>query len=256
MVKCGWVDKKSSKAEQVAECLAFFGVASAELWRRKYTEVPALAAFKASNTYVQKTGAVAAWLRQGEREATNIRCAPFENTLFKSKLNELRNLTLEPDPAVFVPKLINACARAGVAVVFAPAPRGCPVTGATKWMTKDKALLMLSLRYKTNDHLWFAFFHEAGHLLLHGKKMLFLELTSAMTGGHEQEADSFAQDLLIPPKYAQSLKYLAHRRKEVSAFSKEVGVAPGIVVGRMQHEGILPRSFLNGLKVSYQWGKG
>ena len=34
---------------------------------------------------------------------------------------------------------------------------------------------MLSLRHKSNDHLWFTFFHEAGHLLLQSKKAAFLE---------------------------------------------------------------------------------
>ena len=51
---------------------------------------------------------------------------------------------------------------------------------------------------------------------------------------HEDEADSFAADQLIPPAAA-------------------LGIAPGIVVGRMQHERWLPRTHLNGLKVSYHW---
>ena len=58
--------------------------------------------------------------------------------------------------------MTSLCASAGVVVALEPAPHGCPVSGAVRWLTPDTALLMLSLRYKTNDQLWFSFFHEAG----------------------------------------------------------------------------------------------
>jgi len=33
----------------------------------------------------------------------------------------------------------------------------------------------LSCRYKVEDIFWFSFFHEVGHVLLHGKRDVFLE---------------------------------------------------------------------------------
>jgi hypothetical protein len=66
-------------------------------------------------------------------------------------------------------------ARPGVAVALVPHPQGCPVWGATRWIAPERAVLQLSLRYKTNDHLWFPIFHGAAHILRHGKKLLFLE---------------------------------------------------------------------------------
>ena len=253
MVKHNWVAKASNKTRQVAECLSFFSVASVDAWRRKYAEPVALAAFKSSPRYEKKIAAVGAWLRQGERVATELECDRFDKRMFMAELHNLRSLTNETDPKKFVPQLTRACAGVGVAVVFAPAPPGCPATGATKWLKKDKALLMLSLRYKSNDHLWFAFFHEAAHLLLHGKKLLFLELAGGLDGKNEEEADAFARDFLINPKDASTLPFLAQNRATVSAFARRVGVAPGIVVGRMQHDGHLPRNYLNKLKVRYQW---
>ncbi|MFN8491179.1 MAG: hypothetical protein U0350_26520 [Caldilineaceae bacterium] len=38
---------------------------------------------------------------------------------------------------------------------FVPELAQLRVCGATRWLTPNKALLQLSLRYKTNDHLWF-----------------------------------------------------------------------------------------------------
>jgi len=251
MVRLRWVhDLGSNVAAQVAECLSFFGVATVAAWRERYAAP--VAAFRASRQSEMHTGAVAAWLRQGERRAAAIECAPFERKAFREALQHLRALTNEPDPAVFVPRMSELCAAAGVAVVLEPAPHGSPASGAVRWLTQDTALIMLSLRYKSNDHLWFTFFHEAGHLLLHGKRLLFLETEEPLDSEEETEADVFARDFLIPPAKA---KKLAGMRSEaaVRQFAAQAGVAPGIVVGRMQREGWLPWTHLNGLKTRYTW---
>ena len=211
------------------------------------------AAFKSSQKTEKKVASVAAWLRQGEKRATALECDPFDKSAFLRELKELRKLTNEVDPDVFVTRLVESCSKVGVAVVLEPAPTGCPATGATKWLTSDKALLMLSLRYKSNDHLWFAFFHEAAHILLHGKKMLFLELNGGMDGQAEEEADDFASDFLIPSDAARTLPFLSRTTAAVTEYANQIGIAPGIVVGRMQHDGLLPRSYLNKLKVFYRW---
>ena len=255
MIEHGWVQSAEKPEERVAECLRFFGVASVEVWRRHY-EVP-LAAFRASPKFEKKVGAVAAWLRRGELGATDLRCAPYEKTGFKDVLGELRSLTNASEPGVFVSRLVELCAAQGVAVVFVPAPTGCPASGAVRWLSPQKAMLILSLRHKTNDHLWFTFFHEAAHVLLHSKKMQFVDLDDGLGGEHEEEADRFARDWLVPATAARRLARLGQAgrvsKAAVSRFAGEVGVAPGIVVGRMQKEGWLPWTHLNGLKVRYRW---
>jgi addiction module HigA family antidote len=256
MVRFGWVKAIEDKSEQVAECLKFFGVASVQVWESHYRQP--VAAFRSSAAFQRRdgksyNGAVAAWLRQGEREAGKIFCKPFNKARFEEKLTELRALTNETDPSVFVPKLTALCAEAGVAVVVQPAPKGCPVCGATRWLTPGKALLMLSLRYRSNDQFWFSFFHEAGHLLLHGKRLLFIEIEGEFGGEEEEEADAFARNQLIAPEDASCLAALPKTNAAVTAFARRIGIAPGIVVGRMQKEKYLPWTHLNGLKVRYRW---
>ncbi|MEO1147717.1 MAG: HigA family addiction module antitoxin [Cyanobacteria bacterium J06638_22] len=252
MIKFGWVEKMSNPGEQMSACLKYFGVASVSSWRDQY-ERP-LAAFKKSEKFSQSYGAVAAWLRSCELAGSMIETKPFDRAGFSEALHEARSLTKESDPSKFVPSLIDLCASVGVAVALCPAPSGCPATGATRWEKPDRALLMLSLRHKANDHLWFAFFHEAAHLLLHGKKLLFIEGTDVMSPDNEREADQFAADILIPPEAASTLPFLPKTRAAVSEFAKSIGIAPGIVVGRMQSEGLLRwNSALNKLKVRYRW---
>lgn len=251
MVKQKWIQSYQDKVEQLREVLNFFAVASPEQWREfcSGTNVE----FRKSFAFQSDPGAVAAWLRRGEIVAAEIDCATYDANKFKETLQQIRPLTIEP-PEIFQSKVVPFCAAAGVAVVFVPELPKTRTCGATRWLNPNKALIQLSLRYKTNDHLWFAFFHEAGHILLHGKKNIFLEVKGTQ-GDKEEEADKFAANLLIPP--AQLKRFLASSQRpskeEIAQFSSEIGIAPGIVVGRLQHDRVLPPSHCNDLKRRFEW---
>ena len=70
-------------------------------------------------------------------------------------------------------------------------------------------------------NLWFTFFHEAAHILLHRKKLMFLELNQNGDGEEEAEANQFAADVLIPSQYSDQLLTLANNRAEVSQFARK-----------------------------------
>ena len=246
----GWVDTCSHAGKQVTACLKFFAVASIDAWRERYGQP--LAIYRSSKSYATQQGALASWLRRAETQAASIACRPYEAKSFRAALQEIRPLSCEADPTGFVPQLQALAAAAGVAVVFVPAPPKCRVSGATHWLSPDRAVIALSLRHKTNDHLWFTLFHEAGHILKHGKKATFKDGLDSVDEVHEDEADRFAADQLIPPAAALKLKGL-RSELEVKAAATALGIAAGIVVRRMQHEGWLPRTHLNGLKMNYQW---
>ena len=250
MVKEGQVPRYAHKGEQVDAALRFFNVASVPAWREVYGGQGT--AFRTSASFGKHPGAVAAWLRRAEIEAAAIRCAPWDGARFQKLLPALRELTLEVEPSVFVPKLVDACRSCGVAVTFVPTPPKCPASGATRWLSPQRALLILSLRHKSNDHLWFTFFHEAGHLLLHSKKLAFLEGMDGLDPALEREADQFAADLLIPPACADELPRL-RSRNAILSFAERIGIPPGIVVGRLQKEGHVGWSAFNGLKQRYEW---
>lgn len=254
MIRFGWVKETGNVALQVRECLKYFAVSSVEAWREVYTKP--IAAYRAPARLTRNGPAVSAWLRQGERMAEELRCADFDRAAFQAALQTIRGLTRMRDPHEFVPKLAAHCARAGVAVVVAPAPKGCPVSGATKWLSPNRALIMLSVRGKSDDKLWFTFFHEAGHLLKHGKSLTFLDILGedGLQPKEEEEADAFARDFLIPSgewhRFVEAGRFSETR---VRAFANETGIAPGIVVGRLQYEKRIPYTHLNAHKVSYAW---
>lgn len=253
MVRFGWIKKYPKKVYQVAECLRYFGVATVQAWKTKYENL--VLAYHASDIFDRKEGSVIAWLRFGEQEAEGIGCSPFQKIILEENLTRMRSLVQEGNPRSFLPELKKLCCASGIVLVVAPSPSGCPVFGLTRWLNPDKALLMLSLRYKSNDQFWFSFFHEIAHLLLHGKRMLFLEgLQESLDTKAEDEANRWAANFLIPKVFQGKLFALEQSDSEITTFSDEIGIAPGIVIGRLQKEGLLPwNSFLNKLKVFYRW---
>ncbi|MGW9597779.1 ImmA/IrrE family metallo-endopeptidase [Streptomyces chartreusis] len=251
LIKRGQVpEEPSDKASRWDQLLAFFGVSSLDAWTELY-EKPA-AAFRQTKAFEAKVGAVAAWLRLGEVAAQAITCDPFDKRGLQSELPKLRSLTLLP-PEQFEPELVKTCARNGVAVVLVKEITGSRACGATRWVSSNKAIVQLSLRYKTDDQFWFTVFHELGHVLMHGKQDVLVEpaRTSGAEEPREVEADRFARDLLIPPKDAVRLGSL-RSIASVRGFARELGIAPGIVVGRLHHEKKWPHSWGNDLKRRFE----
>lgn len=253
MIKFGWLSPAPHPSDEMAACLRFFNLPSVRAWREAYADVQEMVTFRTSPSFDSRPAAVAAWLRQAEIEAASIDCNPWDAKRFCESLSSIRSLTRKKDPNLFIPELQKCCAESGVAVAVVRAPTGCRASGATRFLSTDKALLLLSFRHLTDDHFWFSFFHEAGHLLLHGKKALFLEGVDTPSAAEEQEASEFAARILIPAEFQSALLALPVNGREVIRFARRLGVSRGIVVGQLQHLGRIKRNQLNRLKRRFRW---
>jgi HTH-type transcriptional regulator/antitoxin HigA len=257
MIEFGWIRHFNNMVQQLQEVLNFFGVASPEQWQNLWC-CDSSVDFRKSPAFQSDPGAVAAWLRKGELVAQSIDCAPYKEAKFREALLHIRSLTIEP-VKVFQQRLIESCAEAGVAVALVPQLPKTRASGATRWLSPNKALIQLSLRYKTDDHFWFTFFHEAGHIVLHGKRDVFLEYPKEDgekgSDSKEEEANKFAAEMLISPAELQRFLQTRDYRSRVGIrrFATEIGIAAGIVVGRLQHDGHLPYSHCNDLKRRFEW---
>lgn len=252
MVEKGWIPKADNKIQLIQHLLTFFSVASPRSWDDLWGG--AQVSFRQSATLKSDPGAVAAWLRKGELEALKVPSEEFDSNRFKETLRRIRGMTREL-PRNFGSIVVAECSKAGVRVVFVPElPRTC-TWGATRWLSQSNALIQLSLRYKTDDHLWFTFFHEAAHILLHGKRTVIVETEDLTKDEKELEADSFAREWLIPEAEYRKFRRLDSRScAAISRFAYDLGIAPGIVVGRLQYDGLLARTNCNHLKKHVGWG--
>lgn len=266
MVSFGWLERAPLPAEELDVCLQYFNVANVMEWKSSYSALGRIAAFRTSPSYDSRTESVATWLRQGEIQADRIQCSTWNPEQFEQSLVRVRELTLQKDPSSFIPQLQQLCSKSGVAVVIVRAPVGCRASGAARFVAEDKALLQLSSRHLTDDHFWFTFFHEAGHLLLPSQKSLNLSILEdadacliyepgATETPREEEANHFAARVLIPEEFERKLKALRPRPLSIAKFAKEVGTSPGIVVGQLQHQDKIPHRHFNGFKQRFKWDR-
>ena len=229
LIERGHVEPDDDKVNLVRKVLAFFGVCSVQAWQEIWA-APAVAA-RRSCCFESRPGDAAAWIRQGELQAQQIECAPFDKTRFSAALEEIRTLTRE-ESVVFEPRMKQLCANAGVAVALVREMKKVPWNGATKWLTPNKAMILLSLRGKGEDKFWFSFFHEAGHVLKDKKKELFINDES--NGDlRENKADAFAAETLIPAKHDARISS-CRSKQEIILLADELRISPGIVAGRYQ----------------------
>jgi plasmid maintenance system antidote protein VapI len=250
LVKRGLIQPSKDRVAQLQAALGFYGVDSPDAWRQQYVELSP--AYRKSECFQTRPGATSAWFRIGELQAQQAQAEPYDAAKFKKALVKIRRLTTE-SPDTFEPKLKEFCREAGVVVVFVREIKGCPVFGATRWLTPTKPLIQMTLRYKTNDHFWFTFFHEAGHILNDSKKEVFIE-EGRQDSEREERANRFARDLLIPPSETAALPGLGSKAQVVK-FARRIGIAPGIVVGRLQRERIIPHSHMNDLRQRFAWAE-
>jgi HTH-type transcriptional regulator/antitoxin HigA len=254
MVKFGWLDAEKGETNHATACLRFFGVPSVEAWHATYDQALNVAAFRTSESFDAVPGSVAAWLRQGELESAKIKCEAWDKTKFSSALEEIKLLIRGKDPKFFLSKLTEMCAACGVAVAIVRPPKGCRASGATRFTLANRALMILSFRYLSDDQFWFTFFHEAGHLLLHDKKALFIDgVGMPSTTRQEQEANKFASNFLVPDEYREELLALSANKYDIVRFANKIKISPGIVVGQLQFHGKLRHNQMNGLKRRFRW---
>lgn len=232
MAKHGWMVKKTTWLGKYQELLSFFGTAKLNALTNAVELAPS---FRKADGKKASQEALAAWLRKGVIESQKIVRAEFCKQRVIDNVQAFRELTHLGSAGLTV-DLPSVAAAMGIAVVFVPHLKGTYVGGAAYWR-RDMPVIQLSFRWKRHDILWFNFFHELGHIVLHSRHETFLDDFSADQDEHEAEANNFAGDTLIPTDeweaFADAKRFSA---AAVECFSQRVGIAASIVVGRLHKE--------------------
>ncbi len=217
------------------QLLTFFGVGSLNSLNRFVSN--ASVAFRQGVSKPAKPEAVAGWLRIAELTAKASRTSmpAFDRDALRAVVPELRALSASP-PEHFGKLLVQRLAAVGVQLQYVPEIAGCRTYGATRW-DNDIPVVTLSLRYVNDGQFWFTLLHELGHLLLHSQDGVFIHGVDSVASSAEIEADGWAGDLLIPPALAPELTQIRSLNDAVS-FAAQLGVVPGVVVGRLHHDGL------------------
>ena len=242
MAKFGWVPPTRDAGEKAVNLLKYFEVVELKLLEN--TQVTRIACRRLAITDKSDL-ALMAWAQEARIKAREIETSPVNIKGLIDAIPNIRKMTLMK-PSEFGPKVKALLADYGIALVFLPHLKGSFLQGAT-FIDRGKIVVGLTTRGKDADKFWFSLFHELAHIILGHVGQI--EGTSK---ADENEADSWAGNTLIDKDEYEEFKIKGDFSElSVTKFAGEQGIAPGIVVGRLQKDKIIKYSMLNNLKEQY-----
>ena len=125
----------------------------------------------------------------------------------------------------------------GVIFVILPNLPGSGINGATKKIGQN-VMLMVNDRRFYSDTFWFTLFHEIGHII-NGDYGITFENEHV---GQEDAADNNAEDKLNSSRTNMRafVKMNEFSENAIRRFAERIDRDPGIVLGRLQNDQIVP----------------
>ena len=186
-----------------------------------------------------------AWAQKAKLDARKIKTSPINIERLMTQITVFREMT-SWSPDKFSPELQKILSECGVALVFVPHLKGSFLQGAV-FVDGGKIVLGMTVRGNDGDRFWFSFFHELAHIILgHTGQM------NGVSKEDDDAADQWSADQLIAPaNYKSFIKKGKFSKDAIMKFAQSIGIAPGIVVGRLQKESFVRYDVLNDLKTHY-----
>ena len=243
MAKYGWVPETRVLKEKVVHLRKYFELV--ELSLLENIQITRIACRRLAVTEKSDL-ALLAWAQEAKIKAREIETAPINVKGLMNLIPKIRLMTVMKAKE-FSPKLKSMLQECGIALVFLPHLQGSFLQGAS-FIDGNKIVVGLTTRGKDADKFWFSLFHELAHIILgHIGQM------NGISEDDEQAANSWSGDTLIPGNdFAEFVDRKSFSASSIRAFAEKQGIAPGIVVGRLQKEGCIKHSALNELKDHYE----
>ena len=267
LVKRGVLSERSLEAEPMARMMSFYNFWSPEEREERYG--PKFVAYGSAPNLETNQQAVAAWLRLGEIQAEKTECPKYGKAKFRKSLIRVRELTSSQQSlSELLEEARGLFLGSGVVLLLIEPLSGAAAGSAAWWLPEDrfmgipaKPVIQLNARHKTDASLWHSLFHAAAHILMHGRRRVFVDAIpnevvkgEATEQNEEEQADAWAEDFLVPcSDWNTFAGTFLGSAGEVRHFAAKQGIAPGIIVGRLQREGILDWNRLNSLKRKLVW---
>jgi HTH-type transcriptional regulator / antitoxin HigA len=247
LVARGILSRGSRAPQRAGELLSFFGVSNPAGWEQHWGKLAG--SYRMSERLSVSPYAVAVWLREAERAIGDRELPEYSADRLRALVVELRSLTRASTIGGAIGLTQDLLESVGVGLLLLEGITGAPASGALRWI-RGRPWIILTLRYRVDDQFWFSLFHEIGHLLEGGRRPEVLEgLDEDLTREDEVAANDFARETLLPTRdYDDWVGRTSIDREAIREFAARQGVAPGIVVGRLQRDRRVPPSRFNDLK--------
>ena len=243
MVKFGWVPDTGESNEKVVNLRKYFEVVELSLLGNE--QITRIACRRLAITKKSDL-ALMAWAQEAKIRARDIQTDTINIKGLTLAVSDIRKMTVLK-PKEFCPKIKKYLADCGIALVFLPHLKGSFLQGVS-FMDGNKIVVGLTARGKDADKFWFSLFHELAHIVLG-----HVGQPNGTSEDDEREADKWSGDILIASKdFEDFRRNRDYSERSVLKFAKNQGIAPGIIIGRMQLEGMIKYSMLNNLKEKYE----
>jgi len=212
-------------------------------------DVPRLAvSFRQSDIGDPEVAAEMAWVKRVEHLARRQTVGDFDRGRLEAALPELVGYAAAARDVRRVPPFLH---DQGVHFVIVPHLSKTYLDGAA-FRLNGNPVVAMSLRYDRIDNFWFTLLHELAHIVAGHEGAYLDDLDEAADTPEEVEANRLARDWLIDPEALEAFvadtdPYFS--REKVAAFARHAARHPGIVVGRLQHEEVIPWSHLRSFLV-------
>jgi HTH-type transcriptional regulator / antitoxin HigA len=234
----GWISPEAQTADELeAEITRFSG-------ERPLSDVPT--ALPRKNAKLSEfSNAQSAWLMQAYHLAKKVNARTYSKASLKEGLPRIRKAAAKPEFAAKLPMML---AELGVRlVVIEDLPR-TKIDGAAFFVENDGGLpvIALSVRMDRMDSFWHTLGHEIHHIVNEDPLSLDTDLVGKDKAQHlssiEARADQEAADWLIPSREIKSFALRAKPlfvKEAILPFASRMGVHPCIVIGALNHMGVL-----------------
>ncbi len=245
MMRRGWVSTTKDFDKLERSFCAFFSIS-------KIDESPAFAHSAKKHSYTDPPAiSQLAWLTRAEQIAKGLKVKTFSNLALRNAIEQLQSCLRTVDDVSRVPPILAAAGVRFVIVKFLP---GAKLDGACFWMEKGcSPVVAMSLRLDRLDNFWHTLFHELDHVLNgEGKQMPIVDVvemgdvSETNIQREESRANESAASYCIDREEFE--KWIVNTapvfsRREIVIFAEQMHVHPAIVLGQLQHRGLVKYSF-------------
>ena len=242
LIKRGWIKSTESQDELEQSVCEFLGIGSPQ-------ETPQIAVnFRHSQVLEPEDNAKIAWCKRVEQIVRKQTVGDFDLEKLKQAIPELLKYAAREEDVSFVPSfLLNL----GVHFVIVPHMNKTYLDGAAFYVG-DNPVVALTLRHNRIDCFWFSLMHELGHIVAGHQDIYLDNLDELEENPEEEEANQLAGNWLLSEPELNSFVIRTKPRfskKAIIDFAQTQNRHPGIILGRLHHEGLVPYKNLRKLLV-------
>lgn len=245
LIKRQWIKSTESIDELEQSVCQFLGIKSPQ-------ETPQFSVnFRHSQILEPEHNAKIAWCKRVEQVVSKQTLGEFKLDKLRGAIPDLLRYAQKEEDVAHIPRMLNDL---GVHFAIVPHLNKTYLDGAAFYL-KDRPVVALTLRHNRIDCFWFSLLHELGHIVAGHRGVYLDNLDELEQNSEEEEANKLARNWLIDEQALNSFVCQTQPRfskKAIVNFAQTQNRHPGIILGRLQHEGLVPyqnlRVLLNKVK--------